>query len=368
MTGTDPTGPEGPNGAPVSPVGWQTAWSQSLQSWAADPEGLPVEHFRTSVHVGAEFFAALARVAVEVDAGLGHPDNLDIVDVGAGGGELLVGLLSHLPADVADRVHSVAIDLRARPASLDARVTWRRGAADQVLRQEFPEGVRGLLIAHEFLDEIPLDVVQRDADGVRRLVLVDPAAELDAAPVEFLGPALDDGGRCARFGVDAARARAWLDTWWPDDGKLDGYRAEVGWPRDEAWSALVGSVRAGTALAMDYGHSRSERTSGRRRHGSLAGYRRGRHVAPLPDGRRNLTAHVAIDACVAAAPPGFRTVVQSQREVLQELVDDLRNAETLATQLQRTNDRRVLMAPAGLGAMIWLRHDRVGPTNSSASD
>jgi hypothetical protein len=55
-------------------------------------------------------------------------------------------------------------------------------------------------------------------------------------------------------------------------------------------------------MAIDYGHVRVERATGAWDGGTLAAYRRGRLVSPVPDGSCNITAHVAVDACAAAVP------------------------------------------------------------------
>ncbi|MET8530074.1 hypothetical protein ABZV06_30495, partial [Micromonospora sp. NPDC005172] len=76
------------------PIPWRDAMSQALYG----PDGFfvtgagPADHFRTSVHASPAFAAALLRLVAEVDSALGHPPRLDVVDVGAGRGELLLAL------------------------------------------------------------------------------------------------------------------------------------------------------------------------------------------------------------------------------------------------------------------------------------
>ena len=54
----------------------------------------PARHFRTSVHVSPSYAAAIWELLRQVDAGLGHPGRIDLVDVGAGRGELLEHVLA----------------------------------------------------------------------------------------------------------------------------------------------------------------------------------------------------------------------------------------------------------------------------------
>ncbi|HEY3482786.1 MAG TPA: hypothetical protein VGL02_28210, partial [Streptomyces sp.] len=108
----------------------------------------PAAHFRTSVHASPLFAGAVATLLVRVDAALGHPAELAFTDMGAGGGELCAGVLAALPAGVADRVRAYAVERAPRPPDgLDPRVTWCAAP---------PAGVRGLLFANEWLDNVPL--------------------------------------------------------------------------------------------------------------------------------------------------------------------------------------------------------------------
>jgi SAM-dependent MidA family methyltransferase len=276
----------------------------------------------------------------DVDTRLGHPQQLDVVDLGAGRGEVLSALLDAADPELLRRLAPVAIDVRARPADLDRRITWVTGEAPDAV----PHDLHGLLLAHELLDEVPLDVVEVDDDGRVRLVLV------DADGLESLGPDLDD-----------ADDLAWLAAWWPVDEP--GTRAEIGRPRDDLWARCVERLARGTALAVDYAHTRAERDSGRYDRGTLSAYRDGRQVVPVPDGSANLTAHVAVDS-VALAVGGELT---TQREALRALgIDAELPASSLAEHdpsayadaLQAASDAAELLDPSGLGAFVWLRLDR----------
>ncbi|HET8970568.1 MAG TPA: SAM-dependent methyltransferase, partial [Candidatus Nanopelagicales bacterium] len=210
--------------------GWAAAWTRALYGDAGfyrtgcGASRGPGGHFRTSVHVGPVFAGALAELLCRVDDRLGRPAVLDLVDVGAGRGELAAGIVAALPAAVAARVRAVAVDLRERPAGLDPRVGWVTGGAPQVVSGGYPDGVRGLLLAHEWLDDLPCEVVEVDAQRRPRLVVVDPAG------TESAGPLLTDVAGCAELGVDAPSAQSWLRRWWPVEAP--GERAEVGERRD----------------------------------------------------------------------------------------------------------------------------------------
>jgi SAM-dependent MidA family methyltransferase len=296
----------------------------------------PAGHFRTSVHASPLFAGALLRLIRNVDAALGHPGTLDVVDVGAGRGELLAALRALLSADPADglagRVRFAGVEVAGRPAGLPADIRWQRYV---------PEHVTGVLLATEWLDNVPLDVAEVDPDGRARRVLVDPGTGL-----ETLGPDVDPADRF------------WLARWWP--AARAGERIEIGWPRDVAWADAVSAVRRGCALAVDYGHLRAARPP----LGTLTGYRDGRQVPPRPDGSTDVTAHVAVDSAAVAAGTPYRII--SQRAALRGLgVDggrpplDLARTDPAAylRALSAAGAAAELTDPAGLGGHWWLLHE-----------
>jgi SAM-dependent MidA family methyltransferase len=310
-------------------------WRQAMAAALYGPDGFfvrgdhgPAGHFRTSVHASPLFAGAVLRLVQRIDAALGRPTHLDIVDVGAGRGELLETLLALMPDDLGARARLVGVELAPRPANLSAQIRWR---------SELPEAVTGLLVATEWLDNVPLDVADLDDEGRLRKVLVDPGSG-----DETLGGLVD------------AADRFWLDRWWPEAG-----RVEIGWPRDAAWAHAVERVRRGCALAVDYGHRKPERPAG----GTMTGYRGGRQVRPVPDGGCDVTAHVAVDSAAGAAGAAYEIV--TQRTALKALgVDGGRPSLELARQDPGGYVRRLaaagaaaeLIEPGGLGGHWWLLH------------
>ncbi|MGW5851634.1 SAM-dependent methyltransferase [Streptomyces sp. NPDC055254] len=277
----------------------------------------PAGHFRTSVHASALYAGAVARLLRWVDGRLGRPERLDLVDMGAGRGELLTGVLGALEPELLARVRPYAVERAPRPAGLDPRIHWAAGP---------PERTTGLLFANEWLDNVPLEIAE---DG--RYVLVAPDG------TEGPGGPLDDADR------------AWLERWWPGGG-----RAEIGRARDEAWAAAAATVERGLAVAVDYAHTRDARPP----YGTLTGFLGGREVPPVPDGSRDVTAHVALDSC---AGPG--AVLLTQREALTALgVSGARPPLALASTdpvgyvraLSAAGEAAELTARGGLGDFGWL--------------
>ena len=331
---------------------WSIAWERAAfgpRGFYSEGRGAslgPARFFRTSVHVGAVFHRAIAALLLEVDVRLGHPEVLDLVDVGSGHGELLAGVLAALPDEVCARVRPVAVDVHAPPPEVAPRVTWIRGTAPAAV----PRGLRGLVLANEWLDDVPLDVLEVDRDGVLRLVLV----ETDGT--EHLGPSLDDDSAWREWGLDASLARGWLDAAWPLEHPGD--RGELGHTRDSAWADVVARLEAGTAVAIDYRHPTGWDV------GTLCGYREaGRAVAPVPDGSVNLTAHVS----TGSVAERVGAAVTRQREALLALGvsafrphRDLASADpsAYAVALQEASDASELLDLTGLGDFRWIRLDR----------
>ena len=229
---------------------WHRAWTEALYG----EQGFfrhqaPAHHFRTSANSSGLFAAAIWRL-IQAEG------FTQVVDVGAGRGELL----SELQRLSGGALELTGVEMVDRPDNLPAGIGWQR---------ELPEYIEGLLIANEWLDNIPCDVVECGVDGVVRYVLVDPASG-----AESLGKKCDD---------------PWLDRWWPLTGP--GERAEIGSTRDEAWADAVRRVD-GVALAIDYGHTAADRPV----LGSLRSYRQGNETEVIPDGNRDVTAHVAVDS------------------------------------------------------------------------
>jgi SAM-dependent MidA family methyltransferase len=280
----------------------------------------PSDHFRTSVSASPLFAEAVARLVTHVDRELGHPDVLTVLDVGAGRGRLLSQVLHLLGRD--DRLRPIAVEVADRPADLDPRIEWR---------PDLPDGLRGLLIATEWLDNVPLDVAEVDDDGVARYLLSDGA----------LGDRLN-----------AADAR-WVAEWWPI--REPGDSAEIGRPRDDAWHAAVARLSAGLAVTVDYGHTKADRRP------TLTGFRDGREVEPRFDGTTDITAHVAIDSLSARA--ASRVPPMKQREALRALgIDGARPPLSLATTdpagyvraLSRASQAAELTAEGGMGDHLWV--------------
>jgi SAM-dependent MidA family methyltransferase len=309
---------------------WRLAWTESLygeRGFYRRAEG-PRGHFETSANAPGGVTELLARALAELARRHGC---VAVVDLGAGRGELLAAM-----ARQSGELALTGVDVVARPAGLPDLVRWLESPGGPALPPQLDALERTLVVAHEWLDVVPCDVLERDGAGRLRIVEVDDAGH------ERLGPAA------------TAEQEEWCDRWWPGAPP----RLEVGLSRDEAWAGLLERVRSGVVLAVDYGHLAAERPP----HGTLAAHRLGRLVPPVPDGSCDLTADVAWDSLVAGSLSADRPAATavSQRTALQELgVDGARpspGGDTAAylRDLQRSGAAATLLDPGGLGALTWL--------------
>ena len=272
---------------------FREAWETALYG----PHGFyrrerPGAHFRTSVHASALFGQAVARLARAVGAS-------EVVDVGAGSGELGNVLRSE--------------GLEVVEVELD---------------DELPSTIAGLVIANEWLDNVPCEIAELDEDGVPRYLLADLS----------LGDVVEGNNRI------------WLDEWWPL--AEPGDRAEIGVTRDQAWADVVGRLApGGVAVAIDYGHVRA----GRPPYGTVTGFRAGRECDPVLDGTCDVTAHVALDSLGGS--------LMLQRDALRALgVSAARPSLELAqtdplryvAELSSAGEAAELLDPSGLGGFGWV--------------
>ena len=322
---------------------WGAAMERALygpDGFYTSGTGAPGRDFRTSSTASPHFARALLRLAAHVDAALDFPDPFVVVEVAAARGALLRALRTHVSPEaphLAARLRLVGVDLAPRPEALPDDVEWRDDVTDVRLFD-------GLLVANEWLDNVPCDVVEQ--------------TEAYAAYVE-----VDEDGNERMAERVEPQDQVWLDRWWPlvDDGE----RAELGHRRDAAWCQAVAKVDRGLAVCVDYAHDLGGREAGMYGAGTLTGYREGRQVPPRPDGTTDITAHVALDAVAEAGRvAGAKdTTITDQRTALRALgvsggLPDIALATSdphaYLRALSGAGEEAELIARGGLGDFGWL--------------
>ena len=322
---------------------WVKAWTRSANTFYSGQ--WPADHFATapshSTAVAEGLVHHLTHVIEHLHDG-GYFGVIDVCEVGGGDGTLMTQVL-----DIAGQQHPAVafrakvIELRPRPPQLASTIEWIHGP----MHTHLPESIRGLIFAHEVLDDVPLTLAQFDASLTLRQVMVN-AATGD----EELGEPI------------SANDREWVSRWWPHQSA--GGRVEIGAARDQTWAAIASTVSTGIAIAIDYAHTQEQRSLGSLALGTLTGFRDGYACQPVPDGSMNITAHVALDACAVAAeqacaPLPVTTVLVSQRDalgVLDRSAAPPQSPHEALVAIAQHSQRELARDSSSFGAFTWLIH------------
>lgn len=291
--------------------------------------------FLTSPEVSPMFGETLARHVEREHERIGEPFTL--VEVAGGSGSLLEPLLA------VHRVESVAVE--ASPAAREALGS----IADRVVEDLEQVGgtVRGVILANELIDNLPMAIAQLTAAGWRE---------------RWVGA--DGDGLCFVDAEPRAEVEAWLE-------RFAGPVAEGGWVEVQVaaaeWLAsALEKLEAGSVVLIDYGDT-MENLAPRRQDGTLRTYR-AHHFGPHPldePGATDITADVNFTALeTVARQAGAEVAIHRQDDFLAELglrdrISQLRHHELDLARAGRDMERlqartirteaETLMHPRGLG-------------------
>ena len=290
--------------------------------------------FLTSPEVGPLFGAVLARAIERWWRELGEPDELTVVDAGAGPGTLSRALLAADPRGVTNlvTVEPSAAQRAEHPSGVEPSA-------------DLPERIEcGIVIANELLDNLPFRLAVYD--GAWREAFVDVGrdgglVEVLSAPIEphpvWLPPTAAHG---ARVPVQSA-ATAWVER-------------------------VLRMLGRGRLVLFDYAVGETAMLAGRPWREWLRTFvnheRGGHYLSEL--GRQDITADVCLDQLPGA--DAVRTQAQfMQLHGIAELVDEGRREWTAGaasptlralTMRSRIRESEALLDPAGLGnftVMEW---------------
>lgn len=290
--------------------------------------------FLTSPEVSPLFGEALAHYVRSEHARIGDPFRM--VEVASGSGSLLTSLLESYP------VPATAVEVS--PA---AREALQHALPEVHLADTLPEAVRGVILANELLDNLPMALAQKVDGGWRerwvglsqgQLVFVDAEVrpEVEQWLQSYSGPVVDNG---------------WVEV----------QLAATAFVED-----ALRRLESGSLVLFDYGDE-AENLAPRRAEGTLRTYR-SHHLGPHPldePGATDITADVNFSAIVdVATRSGAAVSLHRQDDFLTELglrdrLSGLRQAELEAARrgedLERLRLRTLkteaetLLHPRGLG-------------------
>lgn len=325
--------------------------------------------FVTAPELGGLFAATFADAFAPVLHALG-PD-ADIVELGGGSGAFaeaaLRALAEHDRAPARYRILEPSADLRERqrerlqarlPESLAARVDWLDGPPEQAWH--------GVLFANEVIDALPATrFTLRDGEVLEDHVVaaVDAGFAFSERPADALV-----SGAVREIERDLGQRFA------------DGYRSEL-LPQLPYWmQAVLGTLRQGLAVFVDYGHERRDYYRADRRNGTLACHYRHRvHAdALLWPGLQDLTASVDFSALAqAGAAAGFALSGYAAQGAfllhagLQERFLAARDGADEATRYALAQEVKRLTLPGQMGErfkVMWFTRDSdAGPRFAAAA-
>jgi SAM-dependent MidA family methyltransferase len=316
--------------------------------------------FLTSPEVSPWFGRTLARCVADVRTRVGDP--FCVVEVGAGSGSLLRPMRESLGPGV----DYWAVD--ASPAARSALIPEFGGDRVVSRLEEVPLPVRGVIVANELLDNMPVAlVVKGDGGWEERWVGV-------------------SGGELC---LVAAPVRAQVASWTaahggevPAGGMVEVQLAALEWVEQ-----AVAAIEDGALLVFDYGGTKEE-LEPRRTRGTLRTYR-SHHLGPDPllaPGETDVTVDVnfsALEASVRGSSAGVAVDRQDDflsRWGLSEVISEMRRAELAAAKAGDTieqlrlrserTDAQTLLHPRGLGdfRVLTVTIGRAGRMNAGTSD
>lgn len=264
--------------------------------------------FFTAPELSPLLAETLVRQVVEIDAGLGHPPILQVIEMGAGNGtfarDFLKGCRRQAPG-VAERLsyHIVERSARLRKKQRQAMESLMGDGLPSVRWSETVDtlpgdSVTGVFFSNELVDALPVHRVRGTPDGIREIYV-------DWDNETFV-----------------ERERALSSQATVEYVKNHGIALEPGWTSElhveaDAWMAHVATaLHRGMVITIDYGHSGNDYYSAARKDGTLLCYYR-HSVSSDPYhriGEQDMTAHVNFSALARTGKPhglvpvGFTTL------------------------------------------------------------
>ncbi len=238
----------------------------------------PAPDYFTAPQAHPTFGALLALQLEEMWQLLDRPDSFDVVEQGAGSGQLardIQGYARHLDASFSRALRYVTVDRSA------GDVNGENSGPSSIVSTGLPfRRVTGCVLSNELLDALPVHrVVARDGQ-LREVYLTMKDGHLHEVEDE---PSTDSIQ--ARLELEKVRLG-------------EGHRAEVCLELHPWMKQVASTLERGFVLTIDYGHAAQELYSPRRSGGTLRCYYRHTLTANPYEhiGRQDLTTHVDFTA------------------------------------------------------------------------
>ncbi|HEY3973434.1 MAG TPA: SAM-dependent methyltransferase [Candidatus Sulfotelmatobacter sp.] len=268
--------------------------------------------FYTASDVHAVFGRLLARQFNEMWRVLGSPEDITLIELGAGRGLFAQDMLDWSEKKFPDFFHALHYELIERSPALRQRIEATLSRHLEAGKASLADGACGSeMVESETIGKGTTSVVRNAASGGRALaleadVILFANEFFDALPVEIVSPR-------GSLRIDAHAGR-FVETWAPPSPQelefLDRYsihpepgeRVEVALAAQQYANEILATIDRGFFLAIDYGYTREEQLAGRHR-GTLKAIRQ-HSVSADPyeaPGEQDITADINFTALAAAA-------------------------------------------------------------------
>ncbi len=296
--------------------------------------------FVTAPEISPLFSRCLARQTAEVLENLGGGD---VLEVGGGSGIMAADLLAELAVlgTLPEQYFllELSADLRQRQRETLAQKVPHLLARVQWLDSLPGDGFRGVVLANELLDALPVHLFRAGADGFTERCV-----------------AWQDGRfqwRNAGIG-DAALAQRLTML---GEGLPEGYESELNLAADGWIGSIASLLQAGVAFLIDYGFSRHEYYHPQRDRGTLmCHYRHRAHDDPFVyPGLQDITAHVDFTAIAECAVDRGLNVLGYNTQglfLLANGITELAQSDDERTQLRLAQQVRTLTLPGDMGELF----------------
>ena len=339
--------------------------------------------FVTSPSLGGDFSGLLIHQLIDWLETLAarHPESLlSIVDVGPGEGDLIAQLIPLLQAFAAEwmpRLECVLVEINP---GMRQRQRARLESVGQipcrwvVLQELATEPVKGIMIAHELLDALPVERLILKGGSLRQQMVTLQASDGSEALLRW-----DDDPLPQRLEAQIQKQADRDGFELPPRGALDGWATE--WHHSIApWMQQASAAMSdGVLLVVDYALESSRYYAPRRCDGTLLAYKRQQASSDVlrDAGSQDITAHLCLESLLgAASEAGWNFAGQCRQGEallalgLAERLTALQQmpADQLAEALRRREALLRLVDPSCLGELRWFAFHRFVPTSAEQTD
>jgi SAM-dependent MidA family methyltransferase len=249
--------------------------------------------FFTSSSLGADFGELLAEQLAEIWLVLDRPESFQVVEMGAGLGDLAIDILNYWQSNYPDLLQNVEYSIIEESSSLIAtqqeklqswqekgiRLSWKSWS-------DLPNySVKGCFFSNELIDAFPVHQVIWQNHQLQEIYIGENQGELIEIIAELSIPELLNYFQQVQININSAD--------YPE-----GYRTEVNLQALDWLNRVSQKLKQGYLLTIDYGYSAQKYYHPQRSQGTLQCYYQHRyHSDPLVNlGLQDITTHVNFTA------------------------------------------------------------------------